>query len=261
MNYAEWANWYDLFYSTESSDEVDFYLHEALNADGPVLEIGVGTGRIAIPAAAQGVEVVGVDASAEMLAVAEEKARAASPMPGSLTLTQADMRSLDLGRKDFALVTIPARTLLLATTYDDQLKTLCSVARHVWPGGRLVFNVFNPTPDLIFDESDERVEIGEVVEPGSGMRYRLTAINRFDAESQINDAVQVVEEIGNDGSSTERARLSVRLRYLLPHEVFSMLDETSLVVESVFGWFDRTPFDEGSDELIFVAKSAELGGD
>ncbi len=256
-DYAEWAKWYDLFYSTESGDEVEFYVAEALAADGPVLEIGVGTGRIAIPAAKQGVEVFGVDASVEMLSAAEAKAETTGPLPGVLTLLQGEMRTLDLGRKDFSLVTIPARTLLLATTYDEQLATLCCAARHMRPGGRLIFNMFNPTPDLIFDESPEPVEIGQAVHPDPGLRYRLSAINRFDSESQVNEATQVVEEIGSDGSLTERARLPVRLRYMFPHEVFAMLEETGLHVENVYGWFDRSPFDEDSEELIFVARRPE----
>ncbi len=260
MNYTEWAKWYDLFYSVgddETSEEAGFYLHEAKNANGPVLEIGVGTGRIAVPAAKAGVEVFGIDASPEMLTVAKAKAEASSPMPGSLTLTQADMRSVDLRRHDFALVTIPARTLLLATTYEDQLAALCSAARHIRPGGRLIFNVFNPTPDLIFDDSKEPVEIGKVDDPETGKQFRLSAINCFDTESQINDAIQTVEEIETDGLSVERARLEVRLRYLFPHQVFEMLEETSLVVEHVYGSFDRSAFDEQSDEMIFVASRTE----
>ncbi len=257
MNYAEWAKWYDLFYSTAGREEVDFYVDEAVGSGGPVLEIGVGTGRVAIPTASRGLEVFGVDASPEMLAVAEAKAAKRSPLTGSLTLTQADMRSLDLQRKDFSLVTIPSRTLLLSTIYEDQLATLCSAARHLRPGGKLVFNVFNPTPDLIFDESAEPVEIGEATDNGSGRRYRLSGINRFDTESQINNAVQVVEEIGDDGTRKEIAHLPVVLRYLHPHEVFAMLEETNLEVESMFGGFDREPFREDSPEIIFVAVRPE----
>lgn len=257
MNYAEWAKWYDLFYSSETGEEVAFYIDESVAADGPVLEIGVGTGRIAIPAAKKGVEIFGVDSSPEMLAGAESKAKAAAPLPGGLTLVQADMRTLQLGRTDFALVTIPARTLLLATTYKDQLVTLCCAARHLRPGGRLIFNLFNPTPDLIYDDSLEPVEIGEAVEPDSGTRFRLSAINRFDVETQVNDATHIVEEMGQDGAFEERARLEVRLRYLHPHEVFFMLEETNLRVEALFGWFDRARFSEDSEEMIFVASRPE----
>ena len=257
MNYADWAKWYDLFYASETGEEAAFYLGETTAANGPVLEIGVGTGRIAIPAAKQGVEIFGVDNSPEMLAVAEAKAKSAAPLPGGLTLTRADMRSLQLGRTDFALVTIPARTLLLATTHEDQMATLCSAARHLRPGGRLIFNLFNPTPDLIYDDSGEPVEIGETRDLESGRNFRLSAINRFNVETQINDATHIVDEIGQGGEFEERARLEVRLRYLFPHEVFSMLEETNLQVDAMFGWFDRSPFDEESEEMIFVASSPE----
>ncbi len=254
MNYVEWARWYDLFYSTESSEEVDFYVEEAVASAGPVLEIGVGTGRIAIPIARQGIEIFGVDASVEMLAVAQEKASASSPLPAELTLLQADMRTLDLQRKDFALVTIPARTLLLATTFEEQLSTLCCASRHLAPGGKLVFNLFNPTPDLIHDDSEEPIEIGNALDEHSGKMYELSAINRFDTVTQINNAEQIVREFGIDSQRREIARLPVTLRYSHIHEVLSMLEETALKVTDIFGWFDGSPFAEDSDEIIVKAE-------
>ena len=257
MNYADWSQWYDLFYSTESGEEVDFYVEEAIAANGPVLEIGVGTGRIAIPVAKRGIEVFGVDMSPEMLAVAEAKASAASPLTGSLTLAEADMRTLRLTKTDFALVTIPARTLLLATTPEEQADTLCSAARHLRPGGKLILNVFNPTPDLIFDDSADPVFIGEVTDSTSGKTFQLSAINRFDPETQINSAMQIVEEVHAGGSTEVVAELPVTLRYLFPHEIFAMLEDTNLQVDAVYGWFDRSPFDEDCDEIIFVATRLE----
>jgi hypothetical protein len=163
------------------------------------------------------------------------------------------MRTLQLGRTDFALVTIPARTLLLATSYEDQLATLCCAARHLRAGGRLVFNIFNPTSDLLYDESAEPIEIGEVDGSNPGEHYRLSAVNRFDAESQINSATHIVEALNREGNSTELARLDVTLRYLFPHQVFALLEEVGMQVDAVYGWFDRSQFEEDSDEIIFVA--------
>ena len=256
MNYAEWAKWYDLFYSTESGDEVEFYLDMMRQANGPVLEIGVGTGRIAIPAAKEGIEVVGVDFSREMLDVAEAKAKAAAPLPGGLTLIHGDMRRLDLGRKDFALVTIPARTLLLATTRQEQADTLCCAAHHLRPGGILALNVFNPTEDLIYDDSDEPILIGEVANPDSGATFRLTGINRFDTEAQLNRGTQIAEEISPGGETVRSAELEVTLRYLPPKELFSLLEETGLAARELYGDFDGSPLDEDSDEIIVIADLA-----
>ena len=221
-------------------------------------QIGVGTGRIAIPAASRGAHIYGVDLSREMLEVAESKAQQAGPLDGELTLVEADMRSLDLGRKDFDLVIMPARTLLLATSYEEQLDALCRAAAHLKPGGRLVFNAFNPTPDLIFDDSELPVEIGSATDPASGIEYVLSAVNRFDTESQINDATQIVHQVDENGELKEVASLPVRLRYLHPHEVFSLCEEIGLNIESIFGWFDRSTFTEDSEELVVVASRPAL---
>jgi SAM-dependent methyltransferase len=253
MNYAEWAKWYDLFYSTESGDEVEFYLDLMRRAGGPALEIGVGTGRIAIPAANEGLEVFGVDFSREMLAVAEEKARAAAPLPGGLTLVHGDMRRLDLGRKDFALVTIPAHTLLLATTAQEQADTLCCAARHLRPGGVLAFKVFNPTDDLIYDDSDEPILIGEALDPAAGKSFQLTGVNRFDVESQLNRGTQVAEELDMDGNVLRRTELEVTLRYLSLDDTLSLLREARLAAREIFGDFDGSPLTDESEEIIIIA--------
>jgi ubiquinone/menaquinone biosynthesis C-methylase UbiE len=260
MNYAAWAEWYDIFYSTESSAEVDFYLGLMRGAGGPVLEVGVGTGRIAIPAAKEGIEVVGVDFSREMLAVAEGKAREAAPLPGGLTLIQADMRSLELSRKDFALVTIPARTLLLATTHEDQRRTLCCAARHLRPGGRLAFNIFNPTEDLIYDESTEPILIGKVKDPATGKTFRLTGINRFDNEAQLNRGTQIAEELDGRGRVKRRVELQVELRYLRPYEAMALLEEVGLDLEDVSGDFDGSPLTDESEEMVFMARQPYRSG-
>lgn len=256
MDYAEWADWYDLFYSTESGDEVEFYLDLMREIDGPALEIGVGTGRIAIPAAKEGIEVFGVDFSREMLSVAERKAKTAAPLPGGLTLLHGDMRRLDLGRKDFALVTIPARTLLLATSRQEQADTLCCAARHLRPDGILALNVFNPTDDLVLDESDEPIVIGEIEDLGTGKTFRLTGINRFDTDAQLNHGTQIAEELTANGEVLRRTELDVTLRYLHPEDIFTLLEEAGLAVRELFGDFDRSPLYEDSDEIIVLADLA-----
>jgi ubiquinone/menaquinone biosynthesis C-methylase UbiE len=257
MDYAAWSRWYDLFYSTAAHDEIDFYLDLMRAAGGPVLEIGVGTGRIAVPAAMQGVEVTGIDFSREMLAVAERKARASAPLSGTLTLVQADMRSLELQRRDFSLVTIPSRTLLLATTYQDQFRTLCCAARRLRPGGMLALDVFFPSPELLADDTGEPIVLGEVTDPASAKRYRLSAVNRFDTASQLNHGIQIAEEMDSAGRTTDRIELDVALRYLLPHELFSLMDEAGLEVHEVYGGFDRSPLTEQSTDMIFIARLAE----
>ena len=255
MNYEDWAEWYDVFYSSSWSRGVDFYVDLARTSGGPVLEIGVGTGRIAIPTAQAGVEVVGIDLHEPMLGAARVKLAAAGQIAGSLELIRADMRDFDIGRQ-FSLVTIPARTLLLAMTEEDQRRTLERATAHLAPDGRVAFNVFVPNPALISDTASEPFRFGETTNPATGRRCVLWAMNRFDTLAQTNEALQIVEELDEAGEVARRVELEVKLRYLYPGQVFEMLEASGLDIDSAYGDFRRSPFTEDSEELVLICRWA-----
>ena len=149
MDYVRWAERYDIFYEAAPEGELEFYLNAIDRCGGSVLELGVGTGRIAIPAAAMGNDVTGVDLNLPMLNRARQKS-AGAPLAGKLTLIEADMSKLDLRKKDFDLVTIPAHTFALITVENHQIETLQRCADHMTlQTATLVFNLFNPSEDLI----------------------------------------------------------------------------------------------------------------
>ena len=253
MNYEAWAEWYDVFYSVARTAEVDFYVDLARQSDGPVLEIGVGTGRIAIPTAAAGIDVVGVDLHEPMLAKARQKLARAGSLPGTVKLVRADMRELDLGDR-FPLVTIPARTLLLATTPDGQRRTLQRAAAHLSPGGTLAFNVFVPDPEMLAEGSQTPFSIGETINPATGRQCRLSAVNRFDTRSQTNRGTQIVEELDGSGGILRRVAIDIHIRYLYPSEAHTLIESAGLVVKCAFGTFDRSPLTEDSEEMIFLCQ-------
>ena len=252
MDYAAWADWYDAFYSLADPAEVDFYVKLASQSGGPVLEIGVGTGRIAIPTAAAAIDVVGVDFHEPMLAKARDKLAAAGPLPGNIEFVRADMRTLDLGDRRFPLVTVPANTLLLATTPDGQRRTLRRAAAHLLPGGTLVFNAFVPDPGLLAEGSQTPFPIGETTNPATGRRCRLSAVNRFDTRRQTNRGTQIAEELDDDGNVLRRVELDVHIRYIYPTEAHALIESAGLHVTAAFGAFDRSPLTEHSEEMIFL---------
>src|SRR3990172_1418775 len=271
MNYAAWAEWYDTVYSTEGSSEIDFYVDLAQHSGGPVLEIGVGTGRIAIPTARAGIDIVGIASSPPMLEAARARVgeldvrggrpggrrtahahgshadashkhgsdadaqasrsprnvgtgphASASHAPGKIELIEADMRTLDLGRK-FRLVTMPARALLLATTPEEQVATLKAARRHLARGGRLALNVFVPDEHMLSDDTRSPFFWDEVVNPSNGRRCILWALNRFDTTTQMNDGLQIIEELDERSQVARKVYLDVRLRYLHVPELRLML--------------------------------------
>ncbi len=252
MNYEAWAEWYDIFYAAADPGDIDFYHGVCHASGGPILEIGVGTGRIALPLAEQGLEVVGIDLFEPMLKVAEKHALDAAPLDGSLRLIQADMRNFDLGRK-FPIVTIPARTLLLATTEEDQFKTLCTAAQHLKDDGTMAFNLFYPDPEMLADDPDEEFLL-EVVEKPDGGRYILTAKNHFDIDNQLNRGTQIAEELNPNGEKLRREELDVVVRYLYPQQILALCDRVGLNVIEMWGGFEGEELTEASDEIVVLTR-------
>jgi SAM-dependent methyltransferase len=136
------------------TEDIAFYVDLALASGGPVLEIGVGSGRVAVPTALAGVRVVGVDNSPVMLDLARERA---APHGVSLELVEADMRDLpDLGT--FALVTVPFRAFLHLRDDHERLGVLRALHDRLRPGGMLAFDVFHPDRIDIADTQGRWIE-------------------------------------------------------------------------------------------------------
>ena len=222
--YDRIARLYDPWSRTVVED-VPFYVREAVRSGGPVLELGVGTGRIAVPIAAAGIEVVGVDLSEGMLAVAREQAALAGVQ---LDLRQGDMRDPPVDGP-FALVAIPFRSLLHMETDGDRRAVLRAAARLLTPAGRLVFDVFAPGSDDIADTHGRWLER----EPGIWER----------ADWNEHTRTLILRVRGDD------AEAEMSLAWLSVPEWKELLREEGFVVDAVYGWFDRTPWRGGEDSV------------
>ena len=196
MNYDAWARWYDIAYSTISSIGVDFYVDLAKSVGGPALEIGVGTGRLSLPIAEAGVDIVGIDPHEPMLDVTRRKRADLGPTTGHLELLNADMRTLDLKRK-FNFVFAPARVLLLALTAEEQTESLRKLATHTEPDGRIAFNFFIPNENIIYAPQGIPYIYEDVRHPVTGNRILFWIADRFDPENQTNHGLHIFEEIND----------------------------------------------------------------
>jgi SAM-dependent methyltransferase len=219
-------------WSASVTEDVEFYVEEALAAGGPVVELACGTGRIAVPVAKAGVSVIGVDASAGMLAVAREYAAREGV---ELDLRQGDMREPPVEER-VPLVLIPFRSLLHMTTEDDRLRALRAARELLLPGGRLVFDVFAPSPDDVEDTHARWIER----EPG--------IFERADWDENERTLTLSVRR-GEEASS-------MLLAWLSPPEWRMLLDRAGFDVVEQWGWFDRRPYTAGED-VVFAAVRRE----
>jgi len=213
-------------------EDIPFYVDLAVRSGGPVLELGVGSGRVAVPTALAGVRVVGIDSSPAMLELARRRAK---PHNVDLRLLEADMRALpDLGT--FALVTIPFRALLHLSSDEERRGLLTAVRDRLEPGGMLAFDVFHPDAEDIAETHDRWLER----EPGIWERARWDAAAR-----ELELSVR-----------TEESEASMRLWWLDPDDWRRLLGEVGFTDVEAYGWFDRSPLFPGAVDSVWIARRA-----
>ena len=223
MSYPEqFAVAYDRW-AADMTEDVPFYVELALEADGPVVELAVGTGRVAIPVAqATGRNVIGIDSSPAML----EQAWAAGG--DVLDLRLADMRELEL-EEPAALVYCPYRALLHLPTWADRRLVFERVAASLSPGGRFAWNAF------AFDHA--------IAARLDGMRQEEPVPHTL--RYAVGDGrIDIVLDSGETSS----------LWWATKNEWLGLLDVAGLETEALYGWFDRRPFDDESREFVWVAR-------
>ena len=256
--YDPWAEIYDSVYSYVRSD-LPMYTRAAIDSGGPVLELGVGTGRVAIPTVELGVDVVGVDNSEAMLAVASRKAASLGDDAGSLELIAADIRDFTLrdsdgGERKFPLATIPFRGFLALLTVEDQFSALRRIYEHLQPGGILLFNIFVPDPNMALEQSDVLRHLADVTDPETGLTRVLYQQNQYDTHNQIVSIRMLIEDLDRNNVVSQRMYRDYLLRYCYRWEVHHLLQLCGFEIEALYGDFDLSDFDETSTEMIWAAR-------
>ena len=216
--YEEW--------SAGMTADVAFYIELARDVDGPIVELAIGSGRVAIPVArATGRRVIGIDSSPAML----EQARAAASRAGvELDLRRGDMRDFALD-EPAALIYCPYRALLHLPTWADRRRTFEHVAAALRPGGRFAWNAFAFDHRIAtrLDGDHQNAPVPHTI------RYSV-GDNRIDITL-------------DDGGTSS-------LWWATKNEWLGLLDVAGLHVEALFGGFAREPFADDSHEYVFVAR-------
>jgi SAM-dependent methyltransferase len=217
--YEEW--------SAEMTEDVPFYVELAREAEGPVVELAVGNGRVAIPVAREtGKRVLGIDTSPAMLELARANAAEAGV---ELDVREGDMRDFALD-EPAALVYCPFRALLHLPTWADRRRTFERVAAALRPGGRFAWNAF------AFDHAiAARLDGHRQEEPVPHELHYAVGDNRIDITLD-----------GGGGTSS--------LWWATKNEWLGLIDVAGLEVEALYGWFDRRPFDEAAGEYVWVTR-------
>jgi SAM-dependent methyltransferase len=231
-SYDPIARLYDPW-SLSVTEDVAFYVSEARGAAPPVVELGVGTGRIAVPIAAEGIRVVGVDSSPGMLEVARESAEAAG-VADLVDLRLGDLRSPPVDER-VELVVCPFRSFLHLHTDEDRLAALAAARELLVEGGRLIFDVFAPGDDDIAETH------------GRWLEREPDIFERADWDTRSRTLTLSVR--GPSGETT------MALAWLSADEWRELLERAGFEVDALYGWFDRRPYRGGEDQ-VWIARRA-----
>ena len=254
---AEIGELYDNIGIYRARRDVELYVSFAREAGGRVLELGCGTGRILIPVARAGVDIVGLDQSPAMLARCRANVAKEPPdVRARIALHEGDMRHVVL-RAEFELVIAPFRGVQHLIAASDQEAFLRNARRHLAPGGRLVFDVFNPDPARLASPATEESEDTPWTELGNGRRFRRTArVLAIDHGAQVND-IELIYYVRDAAGNEERRVHAFPMRWFFRDQVVALVERSGFRVRDVFGNFDRSPFADGSPDIIVVAERPE----
>ena len=244
---------YDSVLPYVNRGDITYYVNESLRKGSSVLELGSGTGRVAIPMARAGLKVVGLDASSWMLRAFKERLKnEPEDIRSLIELRQENMRNFDLNKK-FPTVILPFNTFLHMQNSAEQLSVLKCAHKHLEKDGHFLFDVFNPSLGLL-TEDEYLGEFGhepEVHLPDGRKFVRCHRIVERDLPNQSLD-LEIIYYVTDSEGREEKMIHEFRLRYLFRFELEHLLDRGGFQLTSLFGDFEQTPFGETGDKLLVV---------
>ena len=229
--------------------DTPFYREYATQQCGPnsekgeILELGCGTGRVALALAKDGFRVTGLDLSRQMLDVFREKlAKETASYPElaqRVEIIHGNMADFDIGRK-FALITAPYRVFQLLTAGQEAENALSCIREHLADDGIFIINVFHPFANPL-DESWCREEtfIDEITDEVTGIRIaRHECRERIDSQNQIIYPYLAYSVTYPDGS-TQRLVEHLQMKYYYRHQLRVLVESAGLEVVDEYAWYDK----------------------
>jgi SAM-dependent methyltransferase len=227
--------------------DVPFYVEEAKRASGAVLDLACGTGRVTIPVAQSGVEIIGLDQSPSMLEHARAKAAEAGV---KIEWIEADCRRFSLGRK-FALIFMAFNSMQHLHDHASLAALFARVQEHLAPGGRFIFEVFNPSLAILTRDYSHRYVDRQYEDPYGRGTVTLEMTAAYDDAAQVNRMKWYFSLPDEKDFRVEQ----LDVRCFFPQELDSIVRSNGFEIEAKFGNFERKPFASGDLRQIAICKS------
>jgi len=241
---------------TREADDVPFYIRQAEQIGGPILELGAGTGRVTWPLAEAGFDVVGLDLSEPMIQHANAKRSHRDKAVGDrVRFVQGTMADFRFGRS-FRLILVPYRAFQSLTAPADQRRCLKCIHRHLDADGHAVIDLFDPRLEWCLpDVGETRLKLGEVRHPTTGNTVKVEMLGRRnDPVAQVLTERHQFTEVDSWGRTIRQEERILQLRWTYRYEMLYLFELTGFEVVAEFSDFEESPPDYGKEQLWVVRK-------
>lgn len=251
----DWYSEMARFYDAEHEDLIDdLFLYSALLAEvgGPVLDVGYGTGRVALHLAAEGARVVGVDTSEKMLERARVRLAAYPDLAEQVTFHKISVTEFESAER-FGLAVIAYNGFMHLHAQVDQLAALRRIAAALRDDGLLVIDMPNACEAYATDDPPGVAFERTFTEPETGYTVMQQSVSRLDRAAQQLSVTWIYDVIDREGV-VRRTLQPVTLRYIFPAEMDLLLMHAGLERVQFYGDYDRSPFADGCPRMIALAR-------
>jgi SAM-dependent methyltransferase len=239
------ARFYDVIYAHLRTVDRDYFLRKISQAHGPVLEIGVGTGRFFIDALNSGADIYGIDVSATMLDQLYRKLGKENHHRVALQ----DARSLQLPRT-FELIVAPFRVFSHITSTQHQLEALNRIHDHLCPGGQFVFDLYVPDLSILLNGISEQVDFDGEYAPGRRLTRTVSAYS--DLIKQVSHVTMTLEWDDEAGKKSEVWKM--QMRYFFRYELEHLVQRSKLSLLNIYGDYSEGALGPESKDFIVVCQ-------
>jgi ubiquinone/menaquinone biosynthesis C-methylase UbiE len=229
------------------TDDIPFILKWATKAEGPIIDLACGTGRVTIPLAKAGHQLIGVDVHQGMLNHARQKSDRAGL---SIEWLEQDCTDLKLGVKS-PLIYMVGNSFQHFLSNQAQNGLLMSVHKHLRDGGVFIFGTRFPSLEELLQPTTE--EYWKSYMKG-GQKVDVYTISHYDALHQIQHYETIRKVLDEEGYKVDEIRTNIRLRYVFPMEMERLLDETGFEILHVYRDWHENPLTDKSQQMIYVLR-------
>ena len=251
--YVHSADLYDLDQRDNLLADIPFYLEYAKKQNGHILELGCGTGRVAIELAKAGFSVTGLDISEPMLEICKNKInKLAENIQNKINIINGNMTEFFIDRK-FALIIAPFRAFQTLTNDNDIKKCLKCIKNHLSKDGKFIINVFRPRKKM--DETWCYKEKTQWEQDDSARGIHVVKKeygDKIDIKNQIIYP-SFIYEVTDKNGKTEKYLEHLELKYYYHEQLKQLLENNGLNISEEFGWYDKSEIENGR-ELIIVCE-------